>query len=61
MTASKGKNDRRREDDPSILEEIKEDNVEAAKKQQSKKRIDLTTPTEDYQSTANGNSFTFAK
>ena len=59
MTASKGKNDRRR--DPSILEEIKEDNVEAAKKQQSKKRIDLTTPTEDYQSTANGDSFTFAK
>ncbi|MGA8083379.1 MAG: hypothetical protein WB988_16125 [Candidatus Nitrosopolaris sp.] len=38
MTASKSKKDRQREDDDSILEEIKQDNVEADGKQQSKNK-----------------------
>ena len=36
MTASKSKKDRCREDNDSILEKIKQDNIEAARKQQSK-------------------------
>ena len=38
MTASKSKKDRHREDNDSILEKIKQDNVEAARKQQSKNK-----------------------
>jgi hypothetical protein len=38
MTASKFKKGRRMEDNGSSLEEIKQDNMEAAKKQQSKKQ-----------------------
>ena len=38
MTASKSKKDRHREDNGSLLEEMKQDNVEAARKQQSKNK-----------------------
>jgi len=38
MTASKSKKVRQREDNGSLLEEIKQDNVEAARKQQSKNK-----------------------
>jgi hypothetical protein len=37
MTASKSKKDRHREDNDSILK-IKQDNIEAARKQQSKNK-----------------------
>jgi hypothetical protein len=42
MTASKFKKGRRMEDTGSPLEEIKEDNTEAAKKQQSKNKKRFT-------------------
>jgi hypothetical protein len=42
MTASKANKDRQRVYDRSLLEEIKQDNVEAARKQQSKIRIGVT-------------------
>jgi hypothetical protein len=38
MTASKSKKDRHKEDNDSILEKIKQDNIEAARKQQSKNK-----------------------
>ena len=38
MIASKSKKDRQREDNGSPLEEIKQDNLEAARKQQSKNK-----------------------
>ena len=42
MTASKANKDLQRVYDGSLLEEIKQDNAEAARKQQSKKRIGVT-------------------
>jgi hypothetical protein len=38
MTASKSKKDRHRKDNDPILEKIKQDNVEAARKQESKNK-----------------------
>jgi hypothetical protein len=38
MTASRTNKDRQREDNSSVLEEIKQDNVEAARKQRSKNK-----------------------